>query len=133
MASKGVSFLCVLCKMKEFDPLNRVERVISDNFIVNISNEKFKGTINLKEDMKKFNVRNSNLDIELRCVRIDSGDVMDITWPDDSFMTLNSEKVIEFPALSLNSSTKKRKDFAVSIGRSISSFVPKSCLENMKL
>lgn len=40
-------------------------------------------------------------------------DIADYTWPDESVINLNSDKAIEFPALQLHSSVKKRKDSSI--------------------
>lgn len=54
-------------------------------------------------------------------MRIDdaSNEIGEYTWPDECLITLNGERVIEFSALQIHSSLKKRKDSSLFISYKI--------------
>lgn len=42
-----------------------------------------------------------------------ANEIPEFTWPDESIVNVNDDKAIEFPALQLHSSVKKRKDSSI--------------------
>lgn len=72
----------------------------------------------------------------MRCLKVNHAENSEITWPDECFIKLNGEKIIEIPALQLNSSLKKRKDYSIMITQNVYSKIndsDKQALEKVKL
>lgn len=83
--------------MRFIDPLNKVKEVIAENYIPNITENKFFLQCNLKpyeylcKQKKKNEVRN---EIEMRCLKVSHAENNEITWPDECIIKLNGERII---------------------------------------
>ena len=62
----------------------------------------------------------------MRCLKVSSSENNEITWPDECIIKLNGERIIEIPALQMNSSLKKRKDYSIIITSNIYSKITES-------
>ncbi len=76
-------------------------------------------TCNLKPYEYLCRPKGGKNEIEMRCLKVSSGEVNEITWPDECIIKLNGERIIEIPALQINSSLKKRKDYSIIITQNI--------------
>jgi hypothetical protein len=111
---------CLLCKLATFNPINEVKEVIGTYYIENISKSKFEIEVSVSQYEYFLINKIRNHEILLRCLRIgDNYDPLEITWPDEVYITINGKIVNEIQGLSLCSSLKKRKDSAIVITNSI--------------
>lgn len=72
----------------------------------------------------------------MRCLKVCHSESSEITWPDECIIKLHGERIIEIPALQMNSSLKKRKDYSILITPNVYSKVSESemlTLDKVKL
>lgn len=100
-------FECTACTILTNDPLNEVLEVfLEPSVLQSCFTYKFK----LKID--EFDALNSNpnLDIEVRCIKMDGQHFFEQSWPDRAEIKVNEQSVKIITPLLQNSSLKKRKD-----------------------
>ena len=100
-------FECTACTILSNDPLNEVLEVLLEPSILQSS-----FIYNFKLRAQDFNTLNeeSNLDIEIRCIKMDGEHFFEQTWPDKADIKINGEMVRQVLPLVYNSSLKKRRD-----------------------
>ena len=105
--------------MRFIDPLNRVKEVIWECFITNVTENKFLLECNLRPFEYLCRQKGGKNEIEMRCLKVCPNDNSEITWPDECIIKLNGERIIEIPALQINSSLKKRKDYSILVTQNV--------------
>ena len=100
-------FECTACTILTNDPLNEVlEVLLEPSVLENCFTYRFKLKI---DEFEKLN-SNDNLDIEVRCIKMDGQHFFEQSWPDRAEIKVNELKVKDVSPLLQNSSLKKRKD-----------------------
>ena len=106
--------------MKTIDPLNKVDEILGEYYLLNLIEKSFQATINFKLFESKCKDKSSKYEIEIRCIRAgEHTKNLEITWPDECQIKINNDKIVDIPALQSNSSLKKRKDYSVFLTPSI--------------
>lgn len=100
-------FECSACTILSNDPLNQVVEVLLEPSIMHSC-----FTYKFKLKLQDFNSLNSdsNLDIEIRCIKMDGEHFFEQTWPDKAEIRLNGSLIKNVLPLMHNSSLKKRRD-----------------------
>lgn len=100
-------FECTACTILNNDPLNEVIEVLLEPSILHSS-----FTYKFKLKLQEFNALNTdeNLDIEIRCIKMDGEHFFEQTWPDRADIRVNGVLVKQVTPLLHNSSLKKRRD-----------------------
>lgn len=100
-------FECSACTILTNDPLNEVIEVLLEPSILHSC-----FTYKFKLKLQDFNALNQdpNLDIEVRCLKMDGEHFFEQTWPDKAEIRVNGTLVKNLAPLLYNSSLKKRRD-----------------------
>lgn len=100
-------FECSACIILANDPLNEVQTVLLEPSLIQSGFEyKFKLGLDSLQRIKE----SSNLDVEVRCIKMDGEHFFEQTWPDKCEIRINDVLVKDVKLLAQNSSLKKRRD-----------------------
>lgn len=109
-------FECTSCIMMTNDPLKEPKHIFIEPSLIKSG---FEYSFKLSFDRYYEINDDSELDVEIRCIKMDGEHFFEHTWPDKCEIFINGRKIKELKPLSQNSSLKKRRDEKLTIPLSV--------------